>query len=452
MKVIIHTSLSIVLICIVTLFANNSFDKDKLDKYISLLDNHNKVMGSFAIAKEGKIVYEKQLGFASLEDSIRNSADTKFRIGSITKVFTSALIFQLIDEGKITLDTKLSIFFPDIVNSKKISISHLLYHKSGLFSYTDDKKLDRIRFSSNVKPKLLKLLGKHKANLQPGEKHEYSNTNFLLLGFIVESVTGSTYSEVLKRKILDPLGLKDTYFDYDLNVKSGDSKSYHYYNDKWNNAYGLDMNVAYSAGGLSSTTGDLIQFITAIFEGKVISNHSLELMTKTEDDWGRGIFKFNFENLHSFGHNGSIEGFNSHLAYFPKEKVALCQLVNGLNYNLNNTSLALLYIYNNLSFEFPDFNISPINISKDELRRYSGDFQNDTSDIKIMLKIKDGKIFGESNIPNSQVLLIPVSKNELINDRFDIKIKFLNTKDGDINYDSFIYKQSGVEMPYKRNL
>lgn len=452
MKIIAHKFL-IALILIFPIISNSEeFNKTKLNEYISLLEKHNKVMGSFAIAHAGEVFYENALGYASFKDSIKNKPDTRYRIGSITKVFTAALIFQLIEEGALTLDTKLSLFYPQIKNADKISISQMLYHKSGLYNYTDSKKINKIRFKPETKRKLVKLISKCEPLFEPGEKFTYSNTNYLLLGFIVEDVTKKTYPEVLEQKITKPLGLDNTYFCDKPDINKNEASSYYFADNKWNDAYNLDMNVAYSAGGITSTTKDLIKFVTALFDGRIISKESIDEMIKTEEDWGRGIFKFRFEDKYSYGHNGAIEGFNSHLAYFPEEKMAICQLTNGLNYLLNNTSLALLSVYYNTPLELPDFNVKSIELAEEELKKFSGSYKNDTSDVQITLEVKKGVLMGRTNYEPIPIFLTPVKKNEFRHEKFGIIIEFKNNQEGEIDYSTFSFLMPGSNLVYRRSM
>src|SRR5690606_23391820 len=164
-----------------TLTKAQEVNTEKLDSLFTILEDNNKTMGSAVVSKEGKTIYSNSIGYAYFKDSIKNSAKTKYRIGSITKMFTATLIFRLVDAGTINLDDKLSEFFPEIPNSEKITIANLLNHTSGLFSINAAEDFNP--YLAQTHEQMVNKMASFKPVFIPNTKVEYSNTNFILLGY-----------------------------------------------------------------------------------------------------------------------------------------------------------------------------------------------------------------------------------------------------------------------------
>ena len=166
-----------------TVFAQ-TFDKDKLDLYFQTLENNNKWMGSVAVSENGKIVYTKSIGYSDFATKTRPTETTKYRIGSISKTFTSALVLKAAEENKLSLDTKISKFFPNIKNADKISIANLLNHRSGIHSFTDNENYLSWNTQKKSEKELLKIIEDGGSDFEPDSKADYSNSNYVLLSFI----------------------------------------------------------------------------------------------------------------------------------------------------------------------------------------------------------------------------------------------------------------------------
>ena len=166
----------------------NAQDTKQIDDYLTLLEENNKLMATITVTNANDVAYEKAVGFADVENKIRNSKDTKFRIGSITKAFTAVMIFQLIDEGRITLETPLSKYYPEMPKASKITIANLLNHSSGLYNITNDPDFGKWMLEKSTKAQMLSRIKSYKLDFSPGEQTAYSNTNYLLLGYIIEAL------------------------------------------------------------------------------------------------------------------------------------------------------------------------------------------------------------------------------------------------------------------------
>ena len=194
---------------------SQTFDKAKLDQFFDALSANDKGMGSLAISKDGKVIYSRAVGISHIGDKGYVPADTKtkYRIGSITKMFTATLVFQLVEEGKLKLDDTLNKFFPEIPNAKKITVAQMLNHHSGIHNITDDAA-NYLSYSRRpqTREQMLAIIAKTTPDFEPGAKAAYSNSNYILLGYIVEKLTGKSYKDALNERIAAKINLADTYY------------------------------------------------------------------------------------------------------------------------------------------------------------------------------------------------------------------------------------------------
>jgi len=450
MKKLFNTLILLLLtLFFIDLKAQDGFDRTKLDDYFSQLEKNNKAMCGVAIVKDGKLVYENYIGFASIEDKTRNSNLTKFRIGSITKVFTATIIFQLIEEGKLSLETKLSEFYSEVPNSKKITISDMLSHRSGIHNFTSDEEYQQYMTSKKTKEEMVEIISKLKPDFQPGKKTEYSNSNYVLLGHIIEEITNSTYAQELKKRIIDKLGLTNTYYGGKIDTETNEAASYKFQDEKWVLQPETDMSIPHGAGAIVSIPKDLCVFLTALFNNKLVSEKSLKQMKEIKNGLGKGLIRFNFGDKVAYGHNGGIDGFVSSLGYFPDEKIAASLIANGVDYNLNDIAIGVLSIYFGVPFDIPDFTARETKLDKEELKKYVGEFSSKALPLKITLKVEGDRLYGQAT-GQSAFPLTPFSKTEFKFESAGIIIEFTKDSEGKIQYDSFILKQGGKKFSYTK--
>ena len=427
----------------INLRAKDEVNKTKLEDYFHQLYKNNKAMCGVCITKKGKLVYENYIGFSSVKDKKRNNKLTKFRIGSITKVFTAVMIFQLIEEGRLTLETKLSECYPQIPNSKKITISDLLGHRSGIHNYfaTEEEYLQN-RTSKKSKEEMIKFMANFKSDFKPNEKFGYSNSNYVLLGYIIEEIAHSTYQHELKKRITSKLNLSNTYYGKKIDKNANEAFSYVFLKKKWTLLDKTDMSILGGAGAIVSTPKDLDVFITALFDNKLISKKSLNQMKKMKEGYGKGLVQFSLGNKIAYGHNGGFDGFLSFLIYIPSENVAISIAANGMNYGLFTILNDVFNIYFNIPFKIPDFTAKGITLSIKELEKYKGEFLSKLSPLKVITKVKDGQLYAQAT-GQWPFPLTPFSRTEFRFDGAEIIIEFAKNNKGEIQYDSFTISQEG---------
>ncbi len=293
-----------------------------LDKHIAEVKTPAAILGVWTPDGEQVIVRGK----SDVKTGTDAKTTDKFRIASLTKTFTATLFLMLVDEKKLSLDDKLSKFFPEVKNSGKITVRQLLNHTSGLYSYTSLDEFNKFVITEPLKKwsttDLLKIAADNKPDFDPGTSYRYSNTNYLLAGMIIEKLTGEKFADVLKKKICEPLGLKDTYYAVTPEIEGS---HFHGYNDT------VDVSIFEPsgpnfAGAVVSTIGDLKIWAAAIAEGKLISkelqNERLKLVSEEKNlEMGYGLGIMSFGTF--LGHNGSINGYCIAMFHHPDPAVTI---------------------------------------------------------------------------------------------------------------------------------
>ncbi|HKX85308.1 MAG TPA: serine hydrolase domain-containing protein [Flavobacterium sp.] len=399
---------------------SQNIDKQKLDAYFGNLESNNKFMGSVAVSQNGTLLYTKSVGFTDVEKATKPNENSKYRIGSISKMFTSVLILKATEENKLSLNQTIDKFFPEIANANKITITNLLSHRSGIHNFTSDETY----LTWNTKPKtreeIVTLITKGGSDFEPDTKSSYSNSNFVLLTVILEKVYNKPYAKLLETKIVQPLGLKNTFFGGAINAKNNEANSYDFEN-KWNKETETDMSIPLGAGAVVSTPSDLTKFSEALFNGKLISAQSLEQMKTLKEKYGLGLYTMPFKEKTGFGHSGSIDGFKSFLTYFPNDKIAVAITSNGENYNSNDIAITLTKAAYKENFEVPEFKIYKV-ASKD-LDQYLGTYSSPEMPLKMTIT-KDGNTLIGQGTGQPSFPLDATNKHEFKFDKIGLVLKF----------------------------
>lgn len=306
----------------------------KIDELMELYFDYGQFNGTVLVAEKGKVLFKKGYGLANMEWNIPNEPDTKFRLGSITKQFTSMLILQLVEEGKIDLDAKLSDYLSYYRKDtgEKVTIHHLLTHTSGIPSYTGLPDFFE-EISRNPYPvkEFIQEYCSGDLEFEPGSRYVYNNSGYFLLGAIIEEVTGETYENVLKTKILDPLGMKNTGYDHYETIIPRRASGYEKNAGGYANAPYLDMSLPYAAGSLYSTVEDLYLWDQALYTEKLLSQEYKELMFKPQVPAGGAYYAYGWmvgeksfpkskEKVEWIGHGGGINGFNTLIQRFVEDR------------------------------------------------------------------------------------------------------------------------------------
>jgi len=373
----------------------NNHNLELLKQQLDIIDKYNKSMGSLAIGQNEKVLYSRALGYRYIDaDTIlRADADTKYRIGSISKMFTSVMIFQLIEESKLTLDTKLNRFFPGIPNSEAITIAMMLSHQSGIFSFTEIPDYAPWSLQPRTHDEIMEKIIINHPVFSPGEKYEYSNSNYLLLGYIIELLDNNSYAISLEKRITSLIGLHNTYYGGKIDPANNEAFSYNNYG-YWQASYESDMSIPGGAGSIVSTASDLVVFIGSLFQGDLISRKSLKGMLETKEGTGSGIFELQLGWTTYYGHTGFVDNFHSILIYSPKNKYAMAYISNG-DADVKLSVIAL--ITGALSGRIMNIPRYYDEVKATGIDKYKGSYYNDELQMNISVDIINGDVYTQAD-------------------------------------------------------
>ena len=317
---------------IILLLAGGCLAQDvaRMEQIIQFYVTDKRFMGTALVAQNGKVVLSKGYGFADLEWDIPNSPSTKFRLGSITKQFTAASILLLEERGKLKTDDLVKKYMPDAPAAwDKITIFHVLTHTSGIPSFTSFPDYESTEAIPTTPEKLVARFKDKPLDFQPGEKWSYSNSGYVLLGYLIEKISGQSYADFVQQSIFTPLGMKDSGYDSNSTVIMHRASGYARDAGKIVNAGFIHMSIPFSAGALYSTTEDLLKWEEGLFGGKLLSAASLQKMTTPfKENYAFGLAVAAVNGHKMISHNGGIEGFNTTLAYYPDDKLVVAVLGN----------------------------------------------------------------------------------------------------------------------------
>ncbi len=328
------TSLIGILLLIITNCAAQTSPSDReiitrIDEYMQALTKLGWFSGSILIAKDGKTLVSKGYGMANLEYDIPNTPHTKFRLASVTKQFTTMAILMLQEQGKLNVEDPICRYLPDCPKAwNEITIRHLMTNTSGIPDFVNLLSLEMRRLPS---PPLttIALVKDKDLEFKPGERFSYSNSGYIILGFIIEKVSGKSYESFLGENVFKPLRMVNSGYDHPELILKNRAYGYHLEGDNLVNAPFLDMSRAHAAGALYSTVEDLFLWDQSLYTGKLVSNKSLaEIFAPFKGNYGYGWYIATQFNRRVVYHSGGIEGFASHIARYPDEKLSIIILSN----------------------------------------------------------------------------------------------------------------------------
>jgi len=395
---------------------SQSIDRAKLDSLFNNLENHNLAIGGVAISFGGKVVYQRSFGKNQVPQ-------TEYRIGSISKMFTAVLTYQLIDEKKLSLKQTLSTYFPDLPNAYRITIAELLGHRSGLANFTNNTNYDEWKDQPKTHEQLLLMIKNQKPDFEPNAKADYNNSNYLLLSYILEKIYHKPYKAIVNERIIKRLNLSHTYYGLNPGFQPGEAISYHYINSEWKQDKAAYLDNFSGAGAIISTPPDMLKFINGLFEGRLISKASLDTMKTIRDGYGKGMFPYGDEKHDGFGHNGKTEGFGASLQYYPENKLAIAYCTNGEVYPKAQILDDIFKICFTLPYTLPSFR--PVTLSASILNTYIGNYSSDDGNMQVSVANDKGQlVLSTKGQPFS---LVTLSDHEFWNIAFGFFFEFENT-------------------------
>lgn len=288
------------------------------------------------VARDGEILFQRGFGYADVDQKTPITAETKFRIGSVTKQFTAAAILKLVEQDRLSLEDPLAKYFPEFPGGDRVTVRHLLNHTSGLKSYTDKPDFI-VRVTQPIEPsELIASFQNDPPDFAPGTGFHYNNSAYFLLGEIIKKVSGKSYGEYLQETFFQPLGMTSTGVYDNADPPEGAARGYSYINEQLSPALDWDMSWAGAAGALYSTVGDLHLWNEALYGGKLLSPESLKAATTPLElppdvdgmSYGFGLMIASVHRLPAIFHGGGLNGWASFLLWLPEQRCTIAVLGN----------------------------------------------------------------------------------------------------------------------------
>jgi CubicO group peptidase (beta-lactamase class C family) len=327
-----HTIRCALVLLVFVFGAAPSFAQDaaRMEEVVQSFVRARTFAGAVLVARGSDVVLSKGYGAANREWDTPNTPTTKFRLGSVTKQFTAASILLLEERGKLTLDDPIGKHMPEAPPAwGKITIFNLLTHTSGIPNFTNLPEYASMKLQNTPVAKTVATVQDKPLDFAPGDRMSYSNSGYLVLGHVIERVTGGSYETFVTDNIFTPLGMKDSGYDSNTRVIQRRAAGYMPSPSGPVNAGYVHMSIPHAAGALYSTTEDLLRWEQGLFGGKLISAASLAKMTTPfKGDYALGVVVVTANGRKVVQHGGGIDGFNTYLAYYPDTKTTVAVLAN----------------------------------------------------------------------------------------------------------------------------
>ena len=435
------------LICALTLPACTQHLPARLD---SLMDAYAKVLGfngTVFAATKGTVVFEKGYGYKNKSTNARNDSNTIFQIGSITKQFTSAIILQLLEQNKLSLQDSLTKYIPDYPNGNKITIEHLLTHTAGVYNYTNDAVF-MVNASTHPisRDSLINRFKYKPLDFQPGEKFNYSNSGYILLGYIIEKVTGQSYFEVVRQRIFQPLHMDHSGFDF-THLNSPDKAIGYTSPASTTPANIVDSSVSFAAGAIYTTVGDLYKWDRALRAGRIISPASQErAYTPHLAQYGYGWMIGTVDGKKVVEHGGGITGFVSEIRRLPEDETCIVVLDNQPN-EANPSQIAqdIAATLIGKAVTLPETKVA-ITVDTTILHQYVGLYQLSPT-FSIAVTLDGGRLYGQAT-GQGKFELFAEKKDGFFLKVVQAKVEFVRGADDKV--EKLILHQNGQDIPGKR--
>lgn len=291
--------------------------------------------GVFMVAKNGNAIYKKAFGKANIELDVNMTTDNIFQLGSMTKQFTSIAVLMLEEQGKISIEDTISKYISDYPNGNKITIHHLLTHTSGIKNFTKMKSLKEIAQKEMTPRMMVDFFKNEPVDFTPGEKFDYNNSGYVLLGYIIELVSGETYEDFVENHIFKKLEMNQSYYATDRQIISKRAYGYQKKEHEYLNKTIINFSIPYSSGALMSSLDDMLKWQNALNQNVLLTaENSIKAFNKyklnngEEFTYGYGWHIKDINGITTREHGGSIFGFKTMAVYIPSEDIYVIGLTN----------------------------------------------------------------------------------------------------------------------------
>lgn len=426
--------------------------QDGLDTYMKALQKHQNFHGSVLVAKDGKVLLNQGYGSSDFHQNTMNKPQTRFAIGSISKQFTAMAIMQLSERGLINVEDKVSKYLPDFPNGDLINIHNLLTHTSGLKNYTDLNEFFESDLDNKDPMAMVNLIKDIPLEFKPGEEYRYSNTNYLLLGIILEKITGISYEDYLQKNIFTPLNMINTGISYGKNNEFYDATPYSGYLEIVPVDDQLVLTQSYGAGSIYSTVEDLYRWDRALKTEQIVKEETLDKIFTEHismpelGSYGYGWMITDTEIGKKIWHGGNTLGFTANIARYIDEDLTIIILTNNGYYDIIALTNTLASIALNKDYEMPEI-LKEIEIDDEDLYdSYMGKYEFLSGTYMDIFKIKD-KLYAQVT-GQSAFEIFPQTNNKFFAKIVDARIEFINNDKGEVT--ELIFEQLGMRIICKR--
>ena len=421
---------------------------EKLDAYFTAAQQADRFNGSVLIMQNGQPLLNKGYGYKDFLSKQPDDINTIYQIGSVTKQFTSTIILKLAEQHKLSLSNKISKYFPSFPNGDKITIEQLLTHTSGIWNYTRDEKL----MSTGVdKPhseeEMISLFKDKPLDFEPGTKYSYSNSGYMLLGYIIEKVTGKKYEKVVRDQIFSPLQMTHSGFDFIHNTSPDKATGYLSITDGAATKSAIvDSTVSFSAGALYTTTGDLYKWNQSLSTNKILKKESLaNAFTPRKDKYGLGWSIDSIAGRLIIKHDGGIHGFLSSNFIIPNDHISVTLLSNSNATKMGEVNGDVLAILFGKPYKIAEKN-QQLTMDSNLLKQYVGVYELSPV-FKITITLKDGKIFGQAT-GQQPFEMFAKKDNQFFLKVVDAQVEFFKNDKEEV--EKMILHQNGQDIPGKK--
>jgi CubicO group peptidase (beta-lactamase class C family) len=415
------------------------------------------------VARAGETLYQNGYGYANVENRVDVTPETKFRIGSVSKQFIAVAIMKLQEAGKLSVQDKLSKFIPDFPRGDEVTLHHLLTHTSGMHSYTNKPDFLKTVASEITPRELVDAIKKDPFDFDPGEKQDYCNSGYFLLGYIVEKFSGESLDVYLKETLFEPLGMKNTGIHHWSLILDHEATGYTFEGGQVKKALDWDMSRAGGAGALYSTVGDLQRWNEAIFGGKVLSPASMQAAfaparlnngeiakAVAPGGYGYGWDLGKLRGLVSIAHGGGLHGFSSYAMHLPEKQLTVTVLLNclpavpGLSSSGYARNIAEVFLYEEMAEQISlvrDETVDP-KIYDDYVGRY------DYGNSMVLAITREGDRLLAQLTGQGQAEILPRSEREFFWKEVDTRIRFVRNEEGVVT--GAVHRQGGRTLEVRR--
>lgn len=422
-------------------------DPARMDAVIRDDADKGAFMGAVLVARDDVVLFDKGYGSANLEWNVPNDGATKFRLGSVTKQFTAVAILLLQERGKLTLDAPVKAYLPDAPAAwDKVTVRHLLTHSAGIPNFTNFPDYAATKTLPATHASLIARFRDKPLEFAPGEKFAYSNSGYVLLSAIVEKLSGQTYAAFVAENLFKPLGMTDTGYDSHAAIIPRRASGYAPGAAGPVNADYVSMTIPQGAGGLYSTTRDLLKWQRGVYGGKLLKPTTLAAFrTPYKDNYALGVAVHNADGATTIAHDGGIEGFNTALAYDPDRKLTVVVLGNLNGPTPGKLAKSLLTLARGGAVTLPSER-QAATVAPDQLSQYEGVYELAPT-FAITMRVRDGRLMTQAT-GQQEFELFSESKDRFFLKVVDAQVEF--TRDASGKVTGLILHQGGRSMPAPR--